>query len=128
MSFWNRTIEFKSLIISLVVTVVMFLATMFLFWCGHPEIVFALLTSGGIVTLSWLVVYLYKRKHPEPKIRLDIVFIYIRLSLIVITAIIFAVLQLTLSLVIISPIFIIVGYFAISMFNLIALIRKDQNV
>ena len=128
MSFWNRTIEFKSLIISLVVTLIMFLATMFLFWCGHPEIVFALLTSGGIVTLSWLVVYLYKRKHPEPKIRLDIVFIYIRLSLIVITAIIFAVLQLTLSLVIISPIFIIVGYFAISMFNLIALIRKDQNV
>ena len=128
MSFWNRTIEFKSLIISAIVTLIMFLTTMFLFWCGHPEIVFALLTSGGIVTLSWLVVYLYKRKHPEPKIRLDIVFIYIRLSLIVITAIIFAVLQLTLSLVIISPIFIIVGYFVVSMLNLIALIRKDQNV
>ena len=127
MSFWDRPLEFKSLIICCLTTVIMGLATMCLFWFGYPEICLGLITSGVIVTISWLVVYLYRKKHPEPKVKIDVIFIYIRLFLIVTLAIIFAILQLTIKLVIISPIYLIVGYFVISMVSLSALIRKDKK-
>ena len=127
MKFWNRPLEFKSFIICLITTLVMGLSTMCLFWLGYPEICLGLITSGSIVTLSWLIIYLYRRKHPEPKVKIDVIFIYVRLFLIVALAILFAVLQLTIKLVIISPVFLMIGYFVISLVALLALYRKDNK-
>ena len=125
--FKDQSIEFRALIISLIVTVVGFLGTAVLFWFNRYDIPLAVLTSGLIVTLSWLFLYLNKKKEkPNPK--LDIVFIYLRLILVVILAIVFIVLEITLSLVTVSAVFLVVSYLVISLLTLLAYVGRRENV
>ena len=125
--FKDQSIEFRALIISLIVTVVGFLGTAVLFWFNRYDIPLAVLTSGLIVTLSWLFLYLNKKKEkPNPK--LDIVFIYLRLILVVILAIVFIVLEITLSLVTVSAVFLVVSYLVISLSTLLAYVGRRENV
>lgn len=125
--FWNQTVEFKSLVISLITTLLAFGGTLVLFWFNRYDIPLAVLASGVVVSVSWLILFLNQRST-NPKVKLDIFAIYLRLSLIVIMAIVFAALDLTLNLVIISPIFLVVSYIGYSLVNLLAYIRKDSNV
>ena len=125
--FWNQTVEFKAFVISLIALVLAFIGTSCLFFFGHYEIPLAVLTSGLIVNLTWLMLYLNK-KRGEGRIKLDIFAIYLRLSLIVVLTIVFAILQLTLKIVIISPIFLVVSYLGYSLLTFIAFIGKDKNV
>ena len=125
--FKDQSIEFRALIISLIVTVVGFLGTAVLFWFNRYDIPLAVLTSGLIVTLSWLFLYLNKKKEkPNPK--LDIVFIYLRLILVVILAIVFIVLEITLSLVTVSAVFLVVSYLVISLSTLLVYVGRRENV
>ena len=125
--FWNRPVEFKAFVISLIATILAFGGSACLFWFNHYEIPLAVLTSGAIVTMTWLILVL-NNKQEERKIKLDIFAIYLRLSLIVTLTIVFAVLQLILKVVIMSPIFLVVSYLGYSMLNLLAFIRKEKNV
>ena len=125
--FKDQSIEFRALIISLIVTVVGFIGTAVLFWFNRYDIPLAVLTSGLIVTLSWLFLYLNKKKEkPNPK--LDIVFIYLRLILVVVLAIVFIVLEITLSLVTVSAVFLVVSYLVISLLTLLAYVGRRENV
>ena len=125
--FKDQSIEFRALIISLIVTVVGLLGTAVLFWFNRYDIPLAVLTSGLIVTLSWLFLYLNKKKEkPNPK--LDIVFIYLRLILVVVLAIVFIVLEITLSLVTVSAVFLVVSYLVISLLTLLAYVGRRENV
>ena len=125
--FKDQSIEFRALIISLIVTVVGFLGTAVLFWFNRYDIPLAVITSGLIVTLSWLFLYFNKKKEkPNPK--LDIVFIYLRLILVVILAIVFIVLEITLSLVTVSAVFLVVSYLVISLSTLLAYVGRRENV
>ena len=125
--FKDQSIEFKAFIISLIASVVGFLGTAVLFWFNRYDIPLAVLTSGLIVTLSWLFLYLNKKKEkPNPK--LDIVFIYLRLILIVVLAIVFIVLEITLSLVTVSAVFLVVSYLVISLLTLLAYVGRRENV
>ena len=124
--FWNQPLEVKALIISLTLTTLGFLGTAFLFWFQRYDVPLAILASGIIVSLTWLFLYLSK-KSDKKHVKLDIVLIYLRLTLVVGLAILFAVLQLTLGLVIISPIYLIIAYAVISLFTLIAYFMKGEN-
>ena len=125
--FKDQSIEFKAFIISLIASVVGFLGTAVLFWFNRYDVPLAILTSGLIVTLSWLFLYLNKKKEkPNPK--LDIVFIYLRLILIVVLAIVFIVLEITLSLVTVSAVFLVVSYLVISLLTLLAYVGRRENV
>lgn len=125
--FKDQSIEFRAFIISLIVSVVGLLGTAFLFWFNRYDVPLAVLTSGLIVTLSWLFLYLNKKKEkPNPK--LDILFIYLRLTLVVILAIVFIVLEITLSLVTVSAVFLVISYLAISLLTLLAYIGRRENV
>ena len=123
--FWNQSLEIKSLIISLIATVVGFGGTMFLFWFQRYDIPLAVLTSGMIISLSWLGLY-FSRRGDKKRVRLDIVLIYSRLILVVLLATIFTALELSLSLVIISPIALVVSYLAISLLALLAYIERRE--
>ena len=123
--FWNQTVEFKALVISSLATVVGFLGTAVLFWFQHYEIPLAVLLGGAIVAISWLILFLNK-KGEKAKVKLDVFAIYLRLALVAIFTILFAVLQITLGVVIISPIFLVISYFVIAMLTLIAFHRKDN--
>lgn len=125
--FWNQTVEFKAFMISLIAMILALGGTSCLFFLGRYEIPLAVLTSGIIVTLTWFLLYLNKKKG-EGRIKLDIFAIYLRLSLIVVLTIIFAILQLTLKIVIVSPIFLVVSYLGYSLLTFIAFIGKDKNV
>ena len=124
--FWNQTIEFKALIISLVTTVLGFGGTLFLFWLHRYDIPLAILTSGVIVSLSWLFLYLSKRGNTQ-RTKLDVFLIYARLISIVSLAILFTALELSLSLVILSPIALVVAYLVIASLTLIAYFNKGEN-
>lgn len=124
--FWNSTIECKALMVSSIATVLAFLGTSFLFFMGHFEIPLAVLLSGVIVSATWLMLYLNKNTG-ERRIKLDIFAIFLRLSLVVVLTVIFAVLQFTLEIVIVSPIFIVVSYLGYSLLTLVAYLRKDKN-
>lgn len=124
--FWNQTLEVKALIISLVATVLGFGGTAFLFWFNRYDIPLAVLTSGVVVGLSWLFLYLSKRRNNK-KISLDTFLIYARLTIIVILAIVFTALELALSIVIMSPIALVVSYLVISLLTLIAYFKKGEN-
>ena len=125
--FWNQTVEFKSLVISIIATVLAFAGTAVLFWFNRYDIPLATLTSGLVVIISWLILYLNKKKD-KPAVKLDILAIYLRLTLIVILAITFAVLELTINLVTVSPVFLVVSYLGYSLINLLAYIKKGENV
>ena len=124
--FWNQTIEVKALIISLVATLVGLGGTSFLFWFHRYDIPLGVLTSGVIVSLSWLFLYLSKRRNNKDA-KLDLSLIYIRLIAIVGLAILFTALELGLSLVIISPIALVASYLVISLLTLIAYFKKGEN-
>ena len=122
--FWNQTVEFKALILSSLATVVGFLGTMVLFWFGRYDIPFAVLLSGAIVITSWLILFLSKKQGQE-KNKLDIFAIYFRLGAVMLFAILFTALEITIQLVIISPIFLVVSYLVISLFALLSFYRKE---
>ena len=124
--FWNQTLEIKALIISLVATVVGVGGTAFLFWFHRYDIPLAILTSGVIIGLSWLFLYVSKRSGNKHT-RLDMFLIYARLTAIVLLAIIFTALELALSLVIMSPIALVASYLVISLLTLIAYFKKGEN-
>ena len=124
--FWNQPIEVKALIISLVITVLGFMGTAFLFWFQSYDIPLAVLLSGAIVAVTWLCLYLSKRKG-QKHIKLDLVLIFLRLILIVGFAILFTVLELTVHVAIISPIALVVAYLFISLATLIAYFKKGEN-
>lgn len=126
MKFWDHTLEYKSVVISSLATIVAFLATLFLFWYGRYEIPLAFLTSGLVVVITWLIVLLYYKKHTKPKVKVDVFCIYLRLVLIVAISIIFAVIQIITKTPIVSPIFIVIGYFFVSLCSLVALIERKQ--
>ena len=124
--FWNQTIEIKALIISMIATLLGFLGTAFLFWFNRYDIPLAILTSGVVVSLSWFALHL-SRKKSKPLVKLDIILIYLRLAVILCLTIIFAIIEINLSLVIISPIFLVISYLVISLLTLLAYIRKGEN-
>ena len=124
--FWNQTIEIKALIISMIATLLGFLGTAFLFWLNRYDIPLAILTSGVVVSLSWFALHL-SRKRSKPLVKLDIILIYLRLAVILCLTIIFAIIEINLSLVIISPIFLVISYLVISLLTLLAYIRKGEN-
>ena len=124
--FWNQTLEIKSLIISTTVTILGFLGTLFLFWFNRYDIPLGVLLGGFIISLTWFLLYLSKRKANK-NVQLDIALIYIRLSLIVVLAILFTALELGLNIVIISPIFLVFSYLVISLFTLIAYYKKGED-
>ena len=124
--FWNQTLEIKALIISLLATVVGFGGTAFLFWFHRYDIPLAILTSGVIIGLSWLFLYISKRSGNKHT-RLDLFLIYARLTAIVLLAILFTALELALSLVIMSPIALVASYLVTSLLTLIAYFKKGEN-
>ena len=124
--FWNQTIEIKALIISLLATIVGFLGTAFLFWFHRYDVPLAILTRGVIIASTWFALFL-SRKRSLPVVKLDIFLIYLRLILITSLTILFAVLNLTIGLVIISPIYLVISYLVISLLTLIAYFRKGEN-
>lgn len=122
--FWNQKVEFKAVVISSIATLVGFLATAVLFWFNRYDIPLAVLLGGLVVVGSWLLLLLIK-KDDKTKIKFDIFAIYLRLALVVILAITFLVLDLTVHVVIVSPIFLIVSYFVVAMLTLLAFHRKE---
>ena len=124
--FWNQAIEVKALIISLVATLVGLGGTSFLFWFQRYDIPLAILTSGVIVSLSWLALYLSKRGNTK-RVKLDIALIYIRLILVVLIATLVTVLEINFAIVTISPVFLVISYLVISLLTLIAYFKKGEN-
>lgn len=124
--FWSQTTEIKALIISLLLTILGFGGTMFLFWFHRYDVPLAILTSGIIVSFTWLCLYLSKR-NGQKHIKLDVVLIYIRLALVVGLALLFMILQMTNNIVIISPIWLIVAYLIMSLGTLVAYFTKGEN-
>ena len=124
--FFNQDLEIKALIISITATVLGFLGTVFLFWYNRGDIPFGVLTGGGIIILGWLMLYLSKKANKETA-KLDVFVIFLRLTLLVLFAAVFAVLRLKLNLYIISPVSLIIAYLVVSLLTLIAHIGKDKN-
>ena len=124
--FFSQNLEIKALIISVTATVLGFLGTVFLFWYKRGDIPFGVLTGGGIIILGWLILYLSK-KHGKETAKLDVFVIFLRLTLLVLFAAVFAVLRLKLNLYIISPVSLIIAYLVVSLLTLIAHIGKDKN-
>ena len=124
--FFSQNLEIKALIISITATVLGFLGTVFLFWYNRGDIPFGVLTGGGIIILGWLILYLSKRGGKETA-KLDVFVIFLRLTLLVLFAAVFAVLRLKLNLYIISPVSLIIAYLVVSLLTLIAHVGKDKN-
>ena len=124
--FFSQNLEIKALIISITATVLGFLGTVFLFWYNRGDIPFGVLTGGGIIILGWLILYLSKKANKETA-KLDVFVIFLRLTLLVLFAAVFAVLRLKLNLYIVSPVSLIIAYLVVSLLTLIAHIGKDKN-
>ena len=124
--FFSQNLEIKALIISITATVLGFLGTVFLFWHNRGDIPFGVLTGGGIIILGWLILYLSKRGGKETA-KLDVFVIFLRLTLLVLIAMAFAILRLQLKLYIISPVSLIIAYLVVSLLTLIAHVGKDKN-
>ena len=124
--FFSQNLEIKALIISITATVLGFLGTVFLFWYNRGDIPFGVLTGGGIIILGWLILYSSKKANKET-VKLDVFVIFLRLTLLVLFAAVFAVLRLKLNLYIISPVSLIIAYLVVSLLTLIAHIGKDKN-
>ena len=126
--FWSQSLEIKSIVISSLVTLLGFGGTAFLFWLQHYEIPLGILVGGLVVILSWLFLYLIKKKGNH-HVKLEIALIYVRLGVIVLLTTLFVVLEITLSLVIVSPIALVASYLVISLLTLLAYIQKgEENV
>ncbi len=124
--FFSQNLEIKALIISITATVLGFLGTVFLFWYNRGDIPFGVLTGGGIIILGWLILYLSKKANKETA-KLDVFVIFLRLTLLVLFAAVFAVLRLKLNLYIISPVSLIIAYLVVSLLTLFAHVGKDKN-
>ena len=124
--FFSQTTEIKALVIAITATILGFLGTMFLFWYKRGDVPFGVLTGGGIIILGWLILYLSKKQHKE-NVKLDIFVIFLRLGLLIIGSIAFAILQWWLGLYIISAVSLIITYLVVSLLTLIAHIGKEQN-
>ena len=124
--FFSQNLEIKALIISITATVLGFLGTVFLFWYNRGDIPFGVLAGGGIIILGWLILYLSKKANKETA-KLDVFVIFLRLTLLVLFAAVFAVLRLKLNLYIISPVSLIIAYLVVALLTLIAHIGKDKN-
>ena len=124
--FWNQPLELKALIISLIVTILGFGGTMFLFWFQRYDIPLSILTSGAIISLSWLALFLSKRGNTR-RVKLDIALIYVRLILIVLIATVTTILEIKLAIVTISPVFLVISYLVISLLTLLAYFKKGEN-
>jgi len=124
--FWNQPLELKALIISLIVTILGFGGTMFLFWFQRYDVPLAILTSGAIISLSWLALFLSKRGNTR-RVKLDIALIYVRLILIVLIATVTTILEIKLAIVTISPVFLVISYLVISLLTLLAYFKKGEN-
>ena len=125
--FFTQNIETKALVISITATVLGFLGTVFLFWYKRGDVPFGVLFGGGIIILAWLILYLSKKKNKET-VKLDIFVIFLRLGLLIIGSITFAMLQWWLGLYIISAVSLIITYLVVSLLTLLAHIGKDKNV
>ena len=125
---WNQNNEAKALIVSLILTVLGFCGTAFLFWFHRYDIPLAVLIGGGIVVLAWLTLYLVKRTN-KPHTKLEIAILFSRLILVTSLAILFAVLAYALKIVVVSPIYLIISYFVISLVAMIFYLKKgEENV
>ena len=125
---WNQNNEAKALIVSLILTILGFCGTAFLFWFHRYDIPLAILTGGGIVVLAWLTLYLVKRTN-KPHTKLEIAILFSRLILVTSLAILFAVLAYALKIVVVSPIYLIISYFVISLVAMIFYLKKgEENV
>ena len=124
--FFSQTTEIKALVISITATILGFLGTMFLFWYKRGDVPFGVLTGGGIIILAWLILYLSKKNGKET-VKLDIFVIFLRLGLLIIGSITFAMLQWWLGLYIISAVSLIIAYLVVSLLTLLAHIGKDKN-
>ena len=124
--FWNQPLELKALIISLIVTILGFGGTSFLFWFQRYDVPLAILTSGAIISLSWLALFLSKRGNTK-RVKLDIALIYVRLILIVLIATVTTILEIKLAIVTISPVFLVISYLVISLLTLLAYFKKGEN-
>ena len=126
--FWSQSLEIKSIIVSSLVTLLGFGGTAFLFWLQHYEIPLGVLIGGLVVITSWLLLYLIKKKGSH-HVKLEIALIYVRLGVVVGLTALFVVLELALSIVIVSPIALVVAYLVISLLTLLAYIQKgEENV
>ena len=125
---WNQNNEAKALIVSSILTILGFCGTAFLFWFRRYDIPLAVLTGGGIVVLAWLTLYLVKRTN-KPHTKLEIAILFSRLILVTSLAILFAVLAYALKIVVVSPIYLIISYFVISLVAMIFYLKKgEENV
>ena len=125
---WNQNNEAKALIVSLILTVLGFCGTAFLFWFHRYDIPLAVLIGGGIVVLAWLTLYLVKRTN-KPNTKLEIAILFFRLILVTSLAILFAILAYALKIVVVSPIYLIISYFVISLVAMIFYLKKgEENV
>ena len=123
---WNQNNEAKALIVSTLLTILGFCGTAFLFWFRRYDIPLAVLLGGGIVLLAWLALYFTKKTNKQHT-KLEIFILFMRLILITSLAIVFAVLAYAFQVVIISPIFMIISYFVISLNAMIFYIRKGES-
>ena len=125
--FLNQTVEVKALVISLVALVLGFLGTTFLFWFNRYDIPLGVLYGGGIIAITWSILLCVKRKNNETA-RFDIFIIFLRLSLVVIGAVVASIIELNAHIRTLSPISLIIAYLVTSLLTLLAFIGKDKNV
>ena len=123
--FWNLNSEARALIVSTLLIVIGVGGTAFLFWFQRYDIPLGVLIGGAVVALTWLALFFVKRSG-KPRIKLDIALIYVRLGVIVALAILFTVLIIACSIVIASPISMIIAYGVISILAMIVYIKKGE--
>ena len=123
--FWSQNSEARALIVSTLLTVIGVGGTAFLFWFNRYDVPLGVLVGGAVVALTWLALYFIKKSN-KPHVKLDIALIYIRLAVIVLLAILFAVLAFSFSLVIISPLYMVIAYLVISLSAMAVYIKKGE--
>ena len=123
--FWSQNSEARALIVSTLLTVIGVGGTAFLFWFNRYDVPLGVLVGGAVVVLTWLALYFVKKSN-KPHVKLDIALIYIRLAVIVLLAILFAVLAFSFSLVIVSPLYMVIAYLVISLSAMAVYIKKGE--
>ena len=123
--FWSQNSEARALIVSTLLTVIGVGGTAFLFWFNRYDVPLGVLVGGAVVVLTWLALFFIKKSN-KPHVKLDIALIYIRLAVIVLLAILFAVLAFSFSLVIISPLYMVIAYLVISLSAMAVYIKKGE--
>ena len=122
---WNQNNEAKAFLVSLILTILGFCGTAFLFWFHRYDIPLGALIGGGIVALAWFALYLIKN-NGKPHIKIEIAILFTRLILVTSLAVLFAILAYPLHTVIVSPIALLVAYFAAGLTAMGFYIRKGE--